>query len=65
MGFTMHIALTDKMKNTVTSLAGKYEEEEVLLDDPYVDEMIILKWTLTDMEWDCSDWNHQTHYRVQ
>jgi hypothetical protein len=46
MGLARHIALTDKMKITVSSLVGKYEGELVLLDHLYVGEMIILKWIL-------------------
>jgi hypothetical protein len=33
----------DRIKNTISGLAGKYEGEEVLLDDLYVAQMIILK----------------------
>jgi hypothetical protein len=46
MGLTRHVALMVKIKNTISGLVGKYEGEEFLLDDLYVDQTNILKWAL-------------------
>lgn len=46
MGLARHVALTDKIKNTISILVG----EEVLLGDLYVDQMIILKWMLNRVQ---------------
>jgi hypothetical protein len=43
MGLARHVAHMDRIKNTISGLVGKYEGEEVLLDDLYVAQMIILK----------------------
>lgn len=50
MVLAMHVALMDRIKNTISGLVGKYEEEEVLLDDLYIDQTIILKWMLNRVQ---------------
>jgi hypothetical protein len=42
MGLARRVALGDKIKNAISDLVGKYEGEEFLLDDLYVDRTNIL-----------------------
>ena len=51
MGLARHVALMDKIKNAISGLVGKYEGEEFLLDDLYVDQTNILKWMLNRVQW--------------
>jgi len=50
MGLARHVALMDKIKNAISGLVGKYEGEEFLLDDLYVDQTNILKWMLNRVQ---------------
>ena len=50
MGLARHVALIDTIKNTTSGLVGKYEGEQVLLDDLYVDQTNILKWILNRVQ---------------
>jgi hypothetical protein len=45
MGLARHVALMDRIKNTISGLVGKYEGEESLLD-----QTIILKWMLNRVQ---------------
>ena len=38
-----HVVLMDKIKNTISGLVGKYEEEEYFLDDLYLDQKKYIK----------------------
>jgi hypothetical protein len=50
MGLARHVALTDKIKNTLSGLVGKYEGEQVLLYDLCVDQTNVLKWILNRVQ---------------
>jgi len=38
MGLARHVVLMDKIENAINALVGKYEGEQFLLDDLYVDQ---------------------------
>jgi len=43
MRLARHVVLMDKIKNTISGLVGKYEEEEYFLDDLYLDQKKYIK----------------------
>lgn len=64
MRLARHVALTEKMENTVSSFVGKHEGKDVLLGYLYVDKMIILKQILKKLSLRILT-GILTHYTVQ